>query len=101
VRVFLSSLAGQRLHAIMLLSLLGLRPTEVCLRWPDIDLDAGTLRVALTRTLVATDHGLEVVEKGPNSASGKRSLPLPQRVIAALRTFKALQEPLPMHSGSG
>jgi integrase len=92
VRVFLSSLAGQRLHAVMLLSLLGLRPAEVCgLRWPDIDLEAGTLRVALTRTLVATDHGLEVVEKGPKSESGKRSLPLPQQVIAALRTFKALQ----------
>jgi integrase len=62
VRVFLSSLTGQRLHAIMLLSLLGLRPAEVCgLRWPDIDLDAGTLRVQLPRTLVATDNGLEVV----------------------------------------
>lgn len=92
VRVFLSSLVGQRLHAIMLLSLLGLRPAEVCgLRWPDIDLDAGTLRVQLTRTLVATDHGLDVVEKGPKSASGKRSLPLPAQVIAALRTFKATQ----------
>jgi integrase len=92
VRVFLASLAGQRLHAVMLLSLLGLRPAEVCgLRWPDLDLDTGTLRVQITRTLVATDEGMVVIEKGPKSASGKRSLPLPQQVTAALRTFKALQ----------
>jgi hypothetical protein len=53
-------------------------------------LDAGTLRVQITRTLVATTKGLEVVEKGPKSASDKRSLPLPQQVAVALRSFKAL-----------
>lgn len=92
VRVFLGSLTGQRLHAVMLLSLLGLRPAEVCgLRWPDVDLDAATLTVATTRTLVATDDGTVVVEKAPKSASGRRSLPLPTQVTAALRTFRALQ----------
>jgi integrase len=92
VRVFLASLTGQRLHAVLLLSLLGLRPAEVCgLRWTDVDLDAGTLRVQTTRTLVATNEGMVVVEKGPKSASGKRILPLPVQVTAALRTFKALQ----------
>ncbi|HEX6402405.1 MAG TPA: site-specific integrase, partial [Pseudonocardiaceae bacterium] len=92
VRAFLSSLVGQRLHAVMLLSLLGLRPAEVCgLRWPDVDLDADTLKVSSTRTLVATDAGMVVVEKGPKSASGRRVLPLPAQVTAALRTFKALQ----------
>src|SRR2546423_3861746 len=66
VRAFLSSLVGQRLHAIMLLALLGLRPAEVCgLRWPDIDLEAGTLNVVTTRTLVMTDQGMQVVEKAP------------------------------------
>ncbi|MGH3928215.1 MAG: site-specific integrase, partial [Pseudonocardiaceae bacterium] len=45
VKTFLTSLAGERLHAVMLLSLLGLRPAEVCgLRWADVDLDADTLR---------------------------------------------------------
>jgi integrase len=76
--VFLGSLAGERLHAPMLLSLLGLRPAEVCgLRWSDVDLDAGELKVERTRTLVASDGGIVVVEKGPKSASGRRTLPLP------------------------
>ena len=92
VRVFLSSLTGQRLHAVMLLSLLGLRPAETCgLRWSDIDLDAGTLTVETTRTLVATDDGMVVVEKGPKSASGRRSLPLPAQVTSALKAFRAAQ----------
>jgi integrase len=92
VRAFLASLTGQRLHAVMLLSLLGLRPAETCgLRWSDVDLVSETLTVATTRTLVATDGGMVVVEKGPKSASSRRSLPLPGQVIAALRTFRALQ----------
>lgn len=92
VKTFLASLTGERLQSVMLLSLLGLRPAEVCgLRWSDVDLDAETLRVVTTRTLVATDNGLAVVEKGPKSASGKRVLPLPPQVTVALKAFKATQ----------
>jgi len=92
VKVFLASLVGQRLHAIMLLSLLGLRPAETCgLRWTDIDLDEGTLTVEVTRTLVMSDAGMTVVEKAPKTASGRRSLPLPAQVVTALRSFKATQ----------
>ncbi|MBP2370697.1 site-specific integrase [Pseudonocardia parietis] len=92
VRHFLGSLDGKRLHAVLLLSLLGLRPAEVCgLRWSDVDLDAGTLDVANTRTLVAGDRGQVVVEKGPKSSAGERSLPLPASVTAALRRLKTLQ----------
>jgi integrase len=92
VRQFLTSLTGQRLYAVMLLALLGLRPAEVCgLRWSDVDLESETLKVTSTRTLVATDKGMVVVEKGPKSASGRRVLPLPAQVTAALRTFKASQ----------
>jgi integrase len=61
------------------------------LRWTDIDLDEGTVSVASTRTLVMTDEGMQVVEKPPKTVSGRRSLPLPAQVTAALRTFKALQ----------
>jgi integrase len=92
VRQFLESLTGQRLHAMMLLSLLGLRPAEVCgLRWTDVDLESGTLKVETTRTLVATNTGMVVIEKGPKSASGRRSLPLPAQVTAALKAFRAMQ----------
>lgn len=101
VKAFLVSLVGHRLQAVMLLSLLGLRPAEVCgLRWIDVDLDEGTLKVETTRTLVATDEGMTVVEKGPKSASGKRILPLPHQVVAALKTLKATQAAEKLLAGS-
>lgn len=88
VKTFLSAIRFQRLYAPMLLSLLGMRPAEVCgIRWSDVDLEAGTLKVATTRTLVRG----AVVEKMPKSESGKRELPLPAPVHAALKAFKARQ----------
>lgn len=90
VKAFLQRVAGERLHGCLLLSLMGLRPAEVCgLRWAeDVDLDAGTLAAGdNTRTLVDG----EVVEKEAKSVAGKRSLPLPAPTTAALRTFKARQ----------
>jgi integrase len=94
VRAFLASLTSDRLHAPMLLSLIGMRPEEVCgLRWAqDVDLDAETLTIANVRTLVWTENnGGQVVEKGPKTDSGHRTLPLPPPVTAALRTLRATQ----------
>jgi integrase len=81
VRAFLASLAGDRLHAPMLLSLIGMRPEEVCgLRWTeDVDLDQETLTISNVRTLTWTEHGGQVVEKGPKTEAGERTLPLPRR----------------------
>ncbi|HMH76874.1 MAG TPA: tyrosine-type recombinase/integrase [Candidatus Udaeobacter sp.] len=88
VKAFLSGIRGERLQAVMLLSLMGLRPEEVCgIRWSDVDLDAKSLRIANVRTLVAG----EVVEKEPKSEAGKRPLPLPAAAVTGLKTFKALQ----------
>lgn len=102
VRVFLASLDGERLQAAMQLSLMGLRPAEVCgLRWPDIDLDAETLKVANTRTLTWGDEGCRVVEKAPKSKAGKRELPLPAFAVTSLRTFKALQARERLAAGEG
>jgi integrase len=94
VRTFLTSLTSDRLHAPMLLSLIGMRPEEVCgLRWAeDVDLDADTISIANVRTLTWTEHdGGQVVEKEPKTSAGGRTLPLPAPVAAALRTFKATQ----------
>lgn len=93
VKAFLLTLAGERLQAVMLLSLMGLRPAEVCgLRWEeDVDLDAQTLTVANTRTIVWSAGGGQVIEKPPKTESGNRTLPLPAPVVGPLRTFKALQ----------
>lgn len=90
VKTFLMGIRNDRLFAVMLLSLLGMRPAEVCgLRWDkDVDLDKGTLAVGdNTRTVV----GREVVEKGAKSEKGKRKLPLPGPALAALKAFKAVQ----------
>ncbi len=93
VRTFLGSLGGDRLHAPMLLSAIGMRPEEVCgLRWAeDVDLDAEALTIANVRTLVWTDQGGVVVEKGPKTDAGNRVLPLPGVVASALRALKATQ----------
>jgi integrase len=76
----------------MLLSLLGLRPAEVCgLRWDDADLEAETIAIRTTRTLVATEHGMIVVEKATKTRAGKRTLPLPTQACAALTRSKVAQ----------
>jgi integrase len=96
VRQFLASIRDNRLHAPVLLALIGMRPAEVCgLRWSAVDLDAGTLSVELTRTLVEG----EVEEKGPKSEKGKRKLPLPTPLHTALKAFKARQAAEAMKAG--
>src|ERR1044072_6809640 len=75
VKAFLAGIRGERLFGVMLLSLLGLRPAEVCgLRWTDVDFDAGTIAAGKnTRTLADG----QVEEKGAKSAAGDRGLPGP------------------------
>jgi integrase len=64
VRKFLVAIKDERLFAPMLLSLLGMRPAEVCgLRWSDVDLAAEELRIENTRTLVDG----EMIEKDTKS----------------------------------
>jgi integrase len=88
IQTYLRGIAEDRLHAVILLSLMGLRPAETCgLRWDAVDLKAGTLQVFVTRTLVDG----EVVEKDTKSRAGERTLPLPATAIAALRDLKRRQ----------
>ena len=89
VRRFVQGVKGERLYAPLLLSLMGLRPAEVCgLRWEDVDLDNATITIANTRTMMGNRY---VVEKDTKSLAGERELPLPAPVLAALKSFKALQ----------
>jgi integrase len=92
VRAFLTAapVVENRLHAAVLLLLMGLRPAEVCgLRWAAVRLDGGKpmLSVETTRTIVDG----QAVEKGTKSAAGKRKLPLPSVAVTALREAKRLQ----------
>lgn len=98
VTVFLAAIRHARLHAVVLLLLMGLRPAEVCgLRWADVDLEAGRLFVRSTRTIV----GREVEEKGPKSESGKRGLPLPKLAVTPLTALRKRQAREKLKAGDG
>lgn len=89
VHKFITGIREDRLYAPFLLSLMGLRPAEVCgLRWADVDLVNGTLLVANTRTMKGNKT---VIEKDTKSMAGERALPLPAFVWDALKAFKAVQ----------
>ncbi|MEV1054627.1 site-specific integrase [Streptomyces sp. NPDC049887] len=89
VQTFIRGIAGDRLYAPLLLSLMGLRPAEVCgQRWTDVDLDDGIIEIAMTRTMVGN---LRVVEKDTKTASGERALPLPRGPWEALRQLRVMQ----------
>jgi integrase len=89
VQTFIRGIEQDRLYAPLLLSLMGLRPAEVCgQRWTDIDLQLGTLEVTNTRTMVGNKR---VLEKDTKTSSGERVLPLPQWPWEALKRFRAQQ----------
>jgi integrase len=79
----LTRLAGHRLFPIAVLVLgTGLRRGELCeLRWGDINMDSGSLRVE--RAVEQTRAGLRV--KAPKTRHGRRMIALPSSVIDALR----------------
>lgn len=86
VEAFLAAADVHPFGAAFRLSLHGLRRGEVCgLRWSDVDLDAGTLRVVQSRTLV---HGLGIVEGTPKSAASARTVDLGEGTTAALRRLR-------------
>lgn len=89
VRRLVLAAAGERLGAVLLLAgALGLRRGELLgLRWRDIDLDAGSLKVAVQRQ---RENGLGMVERPPKSNSG-RTIPLPGMVVESLRAHRDRQ----------
>lgn len=90
VQTFIRGIHEDRLFAPLLLSLMGLRPAEVCgQRWIDVDLELGTLDISNTRTMVGN---VRVLEKDTKTSSGERVLPLPQGPWEALRRFRVHQE---------
>src|SRR5215216_2367801 len=89
-RVFLDAARGQKYEALYVLSLTcGLRMGEsLGLKWSDIDLDAGTLRV--NRQLQRMREGGGLVFSEPKNAS-RRTIDLPQRALEALRSHRKHQ----------
>ena len=89
-REFLEAARGQKYEALYVLSLTcGLRMGEsLGLKWSDIDLDTGTLRV--NRQLQRIREGGGLVFSEPKNAS-RRTIDLPQRALEALRSYRKLQ----------
>jgi integrase len=88
VKRILAGIAGERLAHAWELALSGLRRGEIAgLRWCDVDLEDKTLSVANNRV----DAGGTAVENDPKSATSRRTLPLPDRLVTVLRAAKTRQ----------
>jgi integrase len=89
VQRLLDATTSERLGALVVCAaLLGLRRGELLgLRWADVDLDAGTLRITVQRRY-EVGHGM--VEVAPK-ADSNRELTLPRPVVDALRRHQAGQ----------
>lgn len=90
VRVLLGSVREHRLYALfVVVAVLGMRRSEVLgLRWEDVDLDAGVLRVqrGLQRA------GGSLVTLPTKTRRSARVVPLPGVVVRALRGHRKAQE---------
>ena len=88
-RTFLANVRGHRLEALYSVALtLGLRQGEALgLRWQDVDLQLGYLRVA--KQLQRIEGKLQLVE--PKTAKSRRTIVMPPSITAALRAHRELQ----------
>ncbi|MCC0099445.1 site-specific integrase [Streptomyces flavotricini] len=99
VQRFIKAIEDDRLYAPLLLSLMGLRPAEVCgQRWQDIDLQLATLEMTNTRTMLGNGT---VLEKDAKTAAGERVLPLPSKALDALKRLRAQQAREKLAAGEG
>ncbi len=98
VSVFLEATKGDRLSALYTLALAtGMRQGELLgLRWSDIDLEAGQLRVQ--RQLSRTKKGFAFTE--PKTASGRRAIVLPRIATAGLVSHRARQAEERLQAGT-
>src|SRR5262249_55544011 len=87
-RQFLRAIRGDRLEALYLVALLGLRQGEVVgLRWQDVDLSIGRLEVR--QALQRVRGRYELVD--PKTEGSRRPVKLPPTVVVRLREHRARQ----------
>jgi integrase len=88
VEKLLDTFAKDRLGHVWHLALVGLRRGELCgLRWTDIDFEAQTISIEITRVVVDG----KVVEGDTKSETSTRVLPLTPELLAALRAATRMQ----------
>lgn len=69
----------------------GMRIGEICaLKWGDVDLKAGCVRVCKTiqRVYLPSKHYSELIEDAPKTINSFREIPLSRQVVLNLRPFK-------------
>ncbi|KEF98360.1 hypothetical protein K883_01363 [Mycobacterium sp. TKK-01-0059] len=97
VQRLLAALKDDRLAHAWHLALSGLRRGEIAgLRWSDIDFDSGTLTIANNRV----SAGGRAVENDPKSFTSRRTLPLPERLVVALRDARERQRQERIEAGT-
>ena len=94
---FLEASRGDRLEALYVLAVTaGLRVGELLgLKWEDVDLDAGALRVRRTRSQAKTGPTFTAPKNGKG-----RQLRLTRRAVEALKSHKAAQNTERLKAGS-
>jgi integrase len=99
VRIVLEALRGQPLRMIAVLALAtGMRRGELLgLRYRDIDLEAGKIRIE--RTLEQTRTGLRF--KAPKTRHGRRTITIPACVVEELRVHRLAQQKQRLALGLG
>lgn len=103
---FLTVLSNDRLGIAFLLDLgTGLRVGELlALRWQDVDLESKTIRVqqALSRVRIQGGTIKTALRFQPlKTAKSRRSIPLPEPIVAELRRHKARQNEEKLRAGKG
>ena len=102
-KALLTAAETHRLGALVTVGvMLGLRPGELTgLRWADVDLDAGVLRVVQARKRERGDDGAEVLRFGePKTPKSRRSIDLPTPAVAALRRHSKMQATERLRAGA-
>jgi integrase len=94
----LKSAEGLRYRTVLvLIAATGLRRGEaLALRWSDLDLNAGLLKVAGTLGRV----GRRLVMSEPKSARSRRTVPLPPGLVSMLRTHRTAQKAERLRAGN-
>jgi integrase len=90
---FVRATNGQRLGPMFLLQLVtGMRPGECRgLQWQDVDLERGTVTVRQAMSHYGVKDG-ETWSFGPTKTKRVNTIPIPKRVVQALRHHRAIQE---------
>jgi integrase len=96
-RRFLEAAKETRYHALFMLALsTGMRRGELlALRWQDVDMDRGVVRI---QQAVVRAHGTLTVSE-PKTARGRRQIALTPQAIQALRQHRSQQAAERLHLG--